>query len=319
MSEGDLEDFYGDSYNDGTKLKSSSISSSSSSSSSSFSSSSSSSSSSSLGMTSIKVQEDDLFGSLESDKVISDSPGFEPFDGVIDSDGKNLLGGEKRSISDTPPEDLSIWSLGFYQQFFDVTTYEILGRVAKSVMPLPTTVPFFATGEEKPDLYAPFWICTTLIFLLAAAGNFAEYLNFSPQYSTQVWKYDFEKVTLAATMFYCSLVVWPVMVFLALRHINVHRSFVTIISLYGYSFSSYLISCILCLIPGALWSTLSITASFAVSMAFIGQNLWHMMQPVGGEDALDDENLKYRYFILGFVSIVHLGIALSTKLYFFSN
>jgi len=32
---------------------------------------------------------------------------------------------------------------------------------------------FLEVTKDKPDLYGPFWIFTTLIFLLTAAGNFA--------------------------------------------------------------------------------------------------------------------------------------------------
>ena len=35
---------------------------------------------------------------------------------------------------------------------------------------------FELEGGKKPDMYGPFWIYTTLIFALAAAGNLYNYI-----------------------------------------------------------------------------------------------------------------------------------------------
>ena len=42
--------------------------------------------------------------------------------------------------------------------------------------------------EDKPDLYGPFWIATTLIVVSSASGSFAQYLS-------GVSKDDIDKVT----------------------------------------------------------------------------------------------------------------------------
>lgn len=250
--------------------------------------------------------------SLGHDDVFDDLPApaagsrFQPFDGVIQPEVK-------------PTEAPSVWSLAFYQSFFDVTTTEILSRLWRSLVPIQ--VPFYAQ-DENPDLYGPFWICTTLIFLLAAAGNFAEYLSFKPGQESQVWKYDFEKVTLAATMFYSSLVVWPIAVYMTLRQVSVQRSLVEIISLYGYSFTSYIFTCLLCLIPGKYWSIVSVSLSFVISVVFIIRNLLYILKTADEAKPLDPGNEKEqqtRYIMLGCVVTVHLGVALSTKFYFFNN
>lgn len=44
-------------------------------------------------------------------------------------------------------------------------------------------LPYFLTG--------PFWICTTLVFTTAIAGNMASYLSVEGKDFT--WKYDFHK------------------------------------------------------------------------------------------------------------------------------
>ena len=44
------------------------------------------------------------------------------------------------------------------------------------MLTLQTGPIFFALIKEKPDLWGPFWIATTLVFLLAVTGNFTSYL-----------------------------------------------------------------------------------------------------------------------------------------------
>jgi hypothetical protein len=44
----------------------------------------------------------------------------------------------------------------------------------------PKWAPFFSVGDSKPDLYGPFWLCSTLVLFMAAIGNFASYLEFLP-------------------------------------------------------------------------------------------------------------------------------------------
>jgi len=42
---------------------------------------------------------------------------------------------------------------------------------------VPFNRDFYALANDKPDLYGPFWIYTTLIFLVAVAGNLSAYIN----------------------------------------------------------------------------------------------------------------------------------------------
>ena len=46
---------------------------------------------------------------------------------------------------------------------------------------------------SKPYVIGPFWICVTLVFTMAVAGNFANYIQFAGSNSKFQWKYDFHK------------------------------------------------------------------------------------------------------------------------------
>lgn len=52
---------------------------------------------------------------------------------------------------------------------------EILTRVRASLTPWKQD--FFENARNHPDLYGPFWILTTIIFLLCSAGNLSRYFN----------------------------------------------------------------------------------------------------------------------------------------------
>ena len=48
--------------------------------------------------------------------------------------------------------------------------------------------------RPNPDLYGPFWICISLIFTIAIAGNIVSFLhNFGSEYK---WHTDFHKGSL---------------------------------------------------------------------------------------------------------------------------
>jgi protein YIPF1/2 len=59
-------------------------------------------------------------------------------------------------------------SLGFYAQFFDVDTNEVLRRCWAALYP---RAPFLDVLDGNPDLYGPFWIATTVVFILFLAGS----------------------------------------------------------------------------------------------------------------------------------------------------
>jgi hypothetical protein len=61
------------------------------------------------------------------------------------------------------------------QVYFDVTTEEVIERLWNSVIPFNPK--FYLLLQKNPDLYGPFWIYTTLIFVLASAGSFSIFLK----------------------------------------------------------------------------------------------------------------------------------------------
>lgn len=67
-----------------------------------------------------------------------------------------------------------IWTLGFYAQFFDVDTNQVLARCWAALYPRAN---FLDVLEGNPDLYGPFWIATTVVFILFLGGTINKYLH----------------------------------------------------------------------------------------------------------------------------------------------
>ncbi len=77
-----------------------------------------------------------------------------------------------------------------------MTTEDLKLRLLSSLLPLNKR--FIDAYKQKPDLYGPFWIYTTLIIVLAISGNLARYW----QMGKGKFTYNYEFVPIAATVIY---------------------------------------------------------------------------------------------------------------------
>ncbi len=61
------------------------------------------------------------------------------------------------------------------RQYFNIKSSDFYTRFGYSLIPF---YPNFCTlTEGSPDVYGPFWIYTTLIFVVAAAGSLSSYFS----------------------------------------------------------------------------------------------------------------------------------------------
>lgn len=58
----------------------------------------------------------------------------------------------------------------------------------------------FSEVEAKPDLYGPFWICTTIVFLMAMISNGIDWM--ANRSTTDVWQGDLQKLIYGAAVLY---------------------------------------------------------------------------------------------------------------------
>lgn len=56
-----------------------------------------------------------------------------------------------------------------------MTTADVRSRILHSLVPFNPKL--HDISENNPDLYGPFWIYTTVIFVIAASGSLSIYMN----------------------------------------------------------------------------------------------------------------------------------------------
>jgi protein YIPF1/2 len=64
--------------------------------------------------------------------------------------------------------------LPFYAQFFDIDTNEVMKRCGAALFPRAS---FLDILDGNPDLYGPFWIATTVVFILFLSGTISWRIN----------------------------------------------------------------------------------------------------------------------------------------------
>lgn len=102
-------------------------------------------------------------------------------------------------------------TIEFFQVYFDVTTADIKHRLLSSLIPFNKR--FITIYKDKPDLYGPFWIYTTLIIMIAISGNLSRYLEMGDDKFT----YNFNYIPIAATIIYSLAVGLPFLLKLMMR------------------------------------------------------------------------------------------------------
>jgi len=198
-----------------------------------------------------------------------------------------------------------LWSIGYYAQFFDVDTNEVLRRCWAAIFPRSN---FLDVLDGNPDLYGPFWIATTVVVILFMTGTISQYLSMT---GSGHFAYDFRLLSGAAGLIYGYTGVIPVALWAVLKWFGSESANVLeCLALYGYANLIW--------IPVALvsWSPLTalnyafVGVGFAVSAVFLFRNLY----PV-----LSATDVKTSKILLIIVVALHAGLAIAIKILFFAH
>lgn len=220
--------------------------------------------------------------------------------------------GSGRNNNNNPVwKDATCFSLDYYRQFFDVDTEQVVFRIRSSFWPINNK--FMEQIQDKGDLYGPIWVTTTLIFVTAMAGNIVDWKNSYGQDSADAWRYDFNKVTLAATVIYSYIGVVPVLLWGVLKYFNstgnTPPSLLDILTVYGYSLFVYIPVAIVCIFPwiGSSIDWVAIGIAMLMSGTVLVINFWKAAQETK------------KKWILAAIAICHIGLSVALKLYFFKH
>jgi len=128
-----------------------------------------------------------------------------------------------------------------------VDTLDVAKRIGSTFAPIKS---FFEVIDGNPDLYGWFWIATTLIFVVAAAGNFASYLTYSMNDRENDWAFDFAKLGFGAMTIYLYITIIPLLVFVALKlWLELKPTLMDNFCIYGYSLFPYIPAATVMIIP----------------------------------------------------------------------
>uniref|UniRef100_A0A0P4W0W9 Yip1 domain-containing protein n=1 Tax=Scylla olivacea TaxID=85551 RepID=A0A0P4W0W9_SCYOL len=204
----------------------------------------------------------------------------------------------------------SFWTFEFYQQFFDVESKQVGDRILWSMVPKPGVSYLQTYIRPNPDLYGPFWICLTLTFATGITGNLASYLAASTE-ETYVWRYEFRKVTLAASSIFAyawlvPLAVWGV---LALRGSRAKITLLELLSIYGYSLAIFVPVSVLWIVPQPWFKWCLAIVAPVLSGSVLVRTVW---------PSLSHDSKQVAIGIAVVILLLHATLALGFMLYFFS-
>ena len=221
----------------------------------------------------------------------------DPVPGLLEAGGAPAEGAAK--------EKRRGWcSLALLQPYFDVDTRDVAGRLKLASLGVAGTG-FLGSLEGKTDLYGPFWVCTTLIFVTAVSGNFAAYLGRDPDVQ---FFYDIDKVTYSAILFYGYIVLVPTVLYWVLRVNNAPTDLFDLVSLYGYSLFLYIPTAVVCIIPSTALRWVVILAAGALTSLFLARSLVGPLTVALGARGK---------VTMGVVALVNFSICFGLKLFFF--
>jgi len=191
-----------------------------------------------------------------------------------------------------------------FGKYFDVELNDIKQKIKGSLIPFNKS--FYQSIETNSDLYGPFWIFTTIIFLIALIGNISSYMHSEDK---DKFVYDYNHVPHAIFIIYgfgfgAPFVLWLIMKFL----FKIDIDLITNICIYGYSYTILIPILLICIIPFKLISTLALLYFLIHSCTFLFYNMYLVIQ---------QKAQKSKYVVLGLLGGIQLLLFFFLKFYFF--
>ncbi|MCJ1458127.1 hypothetical protein MMC28_008498 [Mycoblastus sanguinarius] len=203
------------------------------------------------------------------------------------------------------PSKRFLWTLSFYAQFFDVDTSEVLHRCVSSLYPRAS---FLDILDGNPDLYGPFWIATTVVFILFICGTISQYLSENHDIH---FEYNFRLLSGAAGLIYGYTGLVPVGLWALLRWFGAESAtLVECWALYGYANFIWIPVATISWSPITALNYVFVSIGFLWSVAFLVRNLWLVVNVT--------EAKVSRVLVIGVVAL-HAGLAVAIKFLFFAH
>jgi hypothetical protein len=220
----------------------------------------------------------------------------------VENSSETELKKEGESSSSTSYIDKLLCIFSFIRPYFKVTFNDIKTRIISSFIPIRND--FYKIAENNPDLYGPFWIYTTLIYVIAAGGALSYYFTNSANNYFQMF------VPIAGSILYSFGFGFPFALWLTMKIFKIDMRYVSLICLYGYSLCCLIPVLILCSTGFGWIQWIFLTYGILNSTAFILINLWNHIRE------LENRN---KYIFLGILCGGQFILFLILKFYFFGS
>jgi hypothetical protein len=197
---------------------------------------------------------------------------------------------ENKPLTDTKPIELEPMSL---KLAFDIDTQEVVKRLKTVILTVNSDKVF---ENSHPDLYAPFWLVTTLILLISAAAHFQN-----------------KKITTLAslaTLIYSLFLLVPGILYCLLSPSCPSLQYLRLLSLYGYSYCHFFLAAIVSFLPYLELGLLFWALSFCGSLFFLYKTLFPSLFGV---------SQGHKTLVFGVLASSHLLLLISTNLYFLAS
>lgn len=190
--------------------------------------------------------------------------------------------------------------------YFDVNPEIIKNRLIQGVVPYPNTI--YETTIEKPDLYGPFWIYTSVVFCLAASGSLYQFFHGHSKDRATTFA---EFVSVTSFWIYLIGFVFPLVIYLLLKYVgSTSVTYMNSVCIYGYTFAVFIPVSVLCVFFSSFFDWIFLLYSGA-SSSFI---LIKAYSRFFNESS--DRNKKY--MILAFIAIFQIILIWFMSHYFFN-
>jgi hypothetical protein len=201
-----------------------------------------------------------------------------------------------------------------------VTTYDVLNRLRKSLWPFCSKSTLFV-DEDRVDLYGPIWIMLTLIVEIAVVG----FINYQIDVATmaielkggriphqQMAYYSLTKIARAGFVCIAYFLLNPLLLLLMIKYVLMvpQVQYLWLFAIYGYSFTIFIITTVLNVVPLEWLRWVFLGVSGLVSLFFICGEMYQLLK------AKLRQGLGKFFVVCLILALSHSVFVLALKQYF---
>lgn len=190
-----------------------------------------------------------------------------------------------------------------FKKYFQINSQDFVLRFLNSLIPFNNK--FQNLVKDRPDLYGPIWIYSSLILLISATGSLTRTLQ---GHNNKNFFQEF--VPIAGLVIYGVGFGLPLFITFLMKIFGTSLNFISVICTYGYSFSIFLPISVICVLQVDFIQWLGLIYAVFSSTSLLVVNYYKQM---------GDYSRSRRMLIISIVLVAQIGLLLLFKLYFFQK